>query len=424
MILGRDAAVTQRTLAACLPWGAGVAPVPGTKSFLPPPYAALVGGAAAHSYDLDDYTLIANDHPSAVLVPALLSEAVDAACTLSGLEILDAYLTGLEVIFRAGEAVNMGHYNQGWHTTVTLDSLGATAAVARLNHLNAEETAVALSLTTSLGGGFVSQFGTMTKPLHAGIAAKAGIVACALAKAGITASADVLDGPVSLSTIMAPADVPGFDAALDGLGETWGLDRFGLGAKAYPSCGYTHRSIDGALELHRRLGAPPPSEIVSVDLSIPDFHLAILPYQVPKTTDEALFSAPWCAAVALATGTCTSADFTLEGIERPDLRALTARTTAHSRTPINPQINLDPQDPDVVSVVLKDGRTETAEVDIWTGSPGRDLGREGLLAKYRDNCSSAGVPVRDSDAFAATLMALPEAASLNELYRCLVRLAC
>ncbi|MEM8837604.1 MAG: MmgE/PrpD family protein [Pseudomonadota bacterium] len=417
MLLGRDAPVTLSALEASRNWGRGDVPVLGTEAFLPSPSAALVGGAAAHAFDLDDYTLIANDHPSAVLVPALLSEAARGATDLNGRDLLDAYLIGLEVIFRAGEAVNMGHYNRGWHTTSTLDSLGATAAIARLNRLTAKETASALSLTTSLGGGFVSQFGTMAKPLHAGISAKAGIIACGLAQSGASASRHVLDGPVSLATLMAPSNVPGFETALEGIGETWGLDRFGLGAKLYPSCGYTHRTIDGAIELRQRLEGPDIDTIAEVELSLPDFHLAILPYGVPQTSDEALFSAPWCASVALATGACTSADFTPEGLLRHDIRALTARTEARARTPRNPAINLDPNDPDRVTVVMRDGRRETAEIDLWTGAPGRDLGRDGLIAKFRDNCSVAGIKEQQADRLESATLELAEGGPLAGLYR-------
>lgn len=414
ILLGRDAPVTLTALKACAPWGNGPAPVPGTGVSLPAPWAALALGAAAHSFDLDDYTLIANDHPSAVLVPALLSQAATMADEISGEALLEAYLIGLEVIFRAGEAVNMGHYNLGWHTTSTLDSLGATAAIARLTGLSAAQTSAALSLTTSMGSGFVSQFGTMAKPFHAGLSAKAGIMSYALARSGATASPHVLDGPVSLSSIMTPSDVPGFDKALEGLGKTWGLDRFGLGAKLYPSCGYTHRSIDGALELHKRLGPDAINTIESVELSLPDFHLAILPYGVPNSPDEALFSAPWCAAVALITGACGSADFTAEGIARQQIRALTARTSTIARQPVDPTINLDPNDPDTVTVLLADGRRETAIVKLWTGAPGRDLGRSGLLSKFHENCAMAGVDMPQGQALADATFNLANAETMAD----------
>ena len=419
MILGRDAAVTRTAIAACRSWGDGPAPVPGTGVQLPPPWAALAGGAAAHSFDLDDYTLIANDHPSAVLVPALLAQAAATPTNLTGVDILEAYLIGLEVIFRVGAAVNMGHYNQGWHTTCTIDSLGATAAIARLKGLSTKQAASALSLTTSLGSGFVSQFGTMAKPLHAGISAKAGITSCALASAGATASPHVLDGPVSLATVMSPSDVPGFAEALQGLGQTWGLDRFGLGAKLYPSCGYTHRCIDGALELRERLGAPATEEVASIALSLPDFHLAILPYDVPETPEEALFSAPWCAAVAFATGQCTSADFTPLGLARADIRALTARTKASARSPLDPNVNVDPADPDTVVVTMSSGQRHLAKVDLWTGAPGRDLGRDRLVDKFRQNCTETGIEASEIEALVLQILELPKARSTSDLIKAL-----
>lgn len=416
IFLGHDAPVTRSALAACTPWGEGPAPIPGTRQSLPAPWAALVGGAAAHAYDLDDYTLIANDHPSAVLVPALLSQAALTPDRVSGTAILDAYLIGLEVIFRAGDAVNMGHYNRGWHTTSTLDSLGASAAVARLMGLSSDETAAALSMTTSMGSGFVSQFGTMAKPLHAGLSAKAGLLSCALARTGARASPRVLDGPVSLSTIMSPDTIKGFNSALEGLGAIWGLDRFGLGAKLYPSCGYTHRCIDGALSLRQSLGAPAPDDIVSLDLSLPDFHLAILPFGVPNSRDEALFSAPWCAAVALATGQCTSFDFTPDALARPDIRALTSRTRATPRKPKTTSINLDPDDPDTVTATLSDGRRMSVQVDLWTGAPGRDLGRTGLAEKFMENCKTVGISTEQAAELTQQILAMSASDSMTEVF--------
>ena len=152
-----------------------------------------------------------------------------------------------------------------------------------------------------------------------------------------------------------------------------------------------------------------------MQVSLPDFHLAILPYGVPETPDQALFSAPWCAAVALATGKCTSDDFTAAGIARADIRALTARTTATGRTPKDRQINLDPNDPDVVTVTMKDGRTETARVDLWTGAPGRDMDRDQLMAKFRENCARAGVDDAVSAKLAECITKLSDAGSMNDL---------
>ena len=185
-------------------FGEGTAPVHGTETTLPPPWAAMVNGVSAHACDFDDYTLAANDHASAVLVPAVLAAAEMADGDVPGPCLLDAYLVGLEIIMRVGALVNMGHYNLGWHTTSTIDGFGATAAVCRLWGLNARDTAAALSLTTSMGAGYVSQFGTFAKPLHAGLSAKTRIVAAGLGRAGATACPAALDGPISFASLLVP----------------------------------------------------------------------------------------------------------------------------------------------------------------------------------------------------------------------------
>lgn len=401
MLLGANAEVTRVAIRAAEGWGEGLAPVYGTERTLPAPWAAMANGASAHAYDLDDYTLAANDHPSAVLVPAVLAAATGRP--VSGMDLIDAYLVGLEAIFRLGEAVNMGHYNLGWHTTSTLDSLGATAAVARLMRLDGDRTAAALSLTTSLGSGYVSQFGTMAKPLHAGFSAKTGVVAARLGSAGATACLGALDGKISFASLLVPPGQAQFDKAFAKLGHPWGLDEFGLGAKLYPSCGYTHRAIDGALDLHAALGIRDAEEVESASVSLPDFHLAILPFGVPRDATQALFSTAWCAATALATGQCTSADFTPEALARPDILALAGRISVSARKPKRPEINVDPSDPDTVSVRLRDGRTAETRVARWTGAPGREMTREQFAGKFRDCCHRHDPdPVR-ADARAAAI---------------------
>ena len=256
MYLGAGSLPTQAALGAAEGWGEGTAPVLGTARALPPPWAAMANGASAHAFDLDDYTLQANDHPSAVTVPAILAASHRPGAEFSGMDLLDAYLVGLEVIFRLGEAVNMEHYKLGWHTTSTLDSFGATAAVCRLWRLDDQATAAALSLTTSLGSGYVSQFGTAAKPLHAGFSAKTGLVAAGLGRSGATAYAGALDGDVSFRSLLVPPGESRFESVLAKLGDPWGIEEFGLGAKVYPSCGYTHRSVDCAIELNRQPGHP------------------------------------------------------------------------------------------------------------------------------------------------------------------------
>ncbi len=387
MLLGTNAVAPQAAIAAAQDWGAGTAPVYGTEHSLPPPWAAMANGAAAHAYDLDDYTLQANDHASAVLVPAVLAASHQLGEDVPGMALLDAYLVGLEVIFRLGEAVNMGHYNLGWHTTSTLDSFGATAAVCRLWGLDSRAVAAALSLTTSLGSGYVSQFGTSAKPLHAGFSAKTGLVAASLGRSGATAYTGALDGDVSFRTLLVPRGKANFEGALAKLGDPWAIVEFGLGAKVYPSCGYTHRSVDCSIELHGKLGIKSADDVASASASLPDFHLAILPFGVPKDRTEALFSTAYCVALGLVTGANRIADFSDAAVQREDILALAGRVDVSTRQPRRPEINVDPQDPDTVEVVMKDGRRASASVGLWTGAPGRDLVRAQFEEKFRETAS-------------------------------------
>ncbi len=420
MYLGAGSAATRAALGAAEGWGEGTAPVLGVGRTLPPPWAAMANGASAHAFDLDDYTLQANDHPSAVMVPAILAASHRPGADVSGMDLLDAYLVGLEVIFRLGEAVNMEHYKLGWHTTSTLDSLGATAAVCRLWRLDAPATAVALSLTTSLGSGYVSQFGTAAKPLHAGFSAKTGLVAAGLGRSGATAYAGALDGDVSFRTLLVPPGEVRFESVLAKLGDPWGIEEFGLGAKVYPSCGYTHRSVDCAIELNQMMDIRSADEVESATASLPDFHLAILPFGVPRDRSEALFSTAYCVALGLATGANRIADFFDDAVSREDIGSLAARIDVAPRVPRRPGINVDPDDPDVVEVVMRDGRRERASVGIWTGAPGRDLNRLQFEAKFRDcmALSHAASPDR-ADRIVEAVFGLHKGAETGELHEAL-----
>jgi hypothetical protein len=172
------------------PSGVRAGDVIGTGAALAAPWAALVNGTAAHALDFDDNFDPAKAHATAVLAPAILALGEQEGA--SGADCLDAYIAGLQILGRTGQGVNPAHRNRGWHATATVGAIGAAAACARLLRLDDERAAAALSVATSMAAGFMSQFGTMTKPLHAGLAAKAGVLAASLARTGLTAGLDTL----------------------------------------------------------------------------------------------------------------------------------------------------------------------------------------------------------------------------------------
>ena len=214
LIAGADDAAPRRAFAAVADLGPGPATVVGQKQSLPAPHAALVNGTAAHALDFDDNFHPLAGHATAVLAPALLALAEERGA--GGSAVLDAYAVGLEVIGRIGDGVNLQHYERGWHSTSTVGAIGAAAACARLMGLDADGVQRAISLGSSLAGGSKRQFGTMAKPLHAGFAAQHGLLAARLAAAGVSATAEPLDGPWGFRDLFAGPDSPGFRQAAGG----------------------------------------------------------------------------------------------------------------------------------------------------------------------------------------------------------------
>ncbi len=159
--------------------GTGKATVWGNDFTTSPHDAALVNGTAAHALDYDDVTWGLIGHPSVSLVPAAF--ALGEALGASGREVLHAYVVGFEVMAKLGRTTQPRHsLDGGWHATGTIGAFGATAACCKLLGLDAEKTGHALGTVYSMTSGNVSNFGTMCKPLHAGLAARNGVEAAPL----------------------------------------------------------------------------------------------------------------------------------------------------------------------------------------------------------------------------------------------------
>ncbi len=388
MIFGQSSPEAQAAFASVSGWGTGPAMVVGKDVGLPPPWAAFVNATAAHALDYDDWDDPSLVHTSAVLLPAILAVATEREA--DGADVLDAHIVGVETLLRIGEAVNPSHYWNGWHATSTIGAIGAAAAVSRMLALDEDQTANALSIATSMAGGYVSQFGTMTKPMHAGFAAKAGVFAAALAKAGTSAQEAALDGPVSFRSTTANVDQEAFFTAFGKLGTPWAIEEYGMHIKLYPSCGGTHRVIEAALML-RKDNQIDPSRIRDIEVNVPEFLIELLPYKVPNTRPEALFSLPYCAAAALMWGKVGIDEFSDDAINDGTVRAISARVRLTTRA-FNYQTHLFVKGNfDVVTVTTEDGRTFSASIDIPYGAPPRFADQETVERKFMD-CARRGLP--------------------------------
>src|SRR5438128_9479875 len=232
------ARIVQRVVSA---EGTGPCRIIGTNACAGAAGAALANGTAAHAHDFDDMCFVSLAHPSAPLVACALAAAELAGA--SGRALLDAYIVGFEIEGRFGRAMNPRHYKKGWHCTSTIGTLGAAAAASRLFGLDAATTRHALSIAASEASGLKDNFGSMVKPLHAGLAARNGVLAALLARAGMTANRAAIDGPQGFLAAM-DSERPSLDAFTADLGSRWEIVDIGITVKLYPSCAGTHPTLD------------------------------------------------------------------------------------------------------------------------------------------------------------------------------------
>ncbi|HKB09721.1 MAG TPA: MmgE/PrpD family protein, partial [Vicinamibacterales bacterium] len=356
----------------------------GTPLRASPSNAALANGTAAHALDFDDMCFVSLAHPSAPLVAAAL--AAGEVCRARGGALLDAYVVGFEVEARLGRAMNPRHYQRGWHCTATLGSIGAAAAAARLFGLSEAQASHALAIAASEASGLKENFGTMVKPLHAGLAARNGVLAAQLARAGLTASAAAIEGE------------QGFLAAMDGeqrslervagdLGERWEIVETGITVKLYPSCAGTHPTLDALLDLRRRHGFS-AGDVDAVEIGVDPIVPTILIHDRPATGLEGKFSMPFCAAAALVHGEVGIATFDEAHLQDEAIRAV------QQRVAIRVDPTLDAAAPALtqsrVTVRLRDGRVLTEEANGARGYPARPASDRELSAKFL-SCASAAL---------------------------------
>jgi 2-methylcitrate dehydratase PrpD len=414
-IPGAAEPVTRKVFATVRPWGEGSSTVIGSDVRLAAPWAALVGGTAAHALDFDDNFDPAKAHASAVLVPAILALAEQEGA--SGRACLDAYIAGLQIMGRVGQGVNPAHRNRGWHATGTVGAIGAAAACARLLRLPAQEAAYALSIATSMAGGFMSQFGTSTKPVHAGLAAKAGIVAASMARAGIDAGLRTLDGPTGMNRLMVGPDLEELRANLTHIehgqtlrfeaghvGEPLLILSSGLKVKRFPNCGSAHRAMDGLLALIER-GGFAARDIAEVRVSAPASHLANLMYEDPANPAQAKFSLEYALAVIALRRRCTLADFEEAAVLSPEVRAFYAKVR---RIPVDKG---EGEFPTRVDVALTSGAIHRIDVEMPVGSLAAPLSDRQYSAKF-DECAERFIPPGELAELMGELRNLPDLESI------------
>jgi len=273
--------------------GAGDVPVVGLSGGLRPSDAILVNGAAGHALDFDDVNRTMHGHPTVAVLPAVLTAALVEGRSLE--DALASFVVGYEVACRVGEMTGDGHYEAGWHATATVGTFGATAGVCHLLGLDADRTAHALGIATTLASGLKSQFGTMGKPLHAGRAAQNGTRAARWAARGFVSRPD------GLECVQGFWETQGPDAAPYDMSWAPG-NRFLIENnlfKFHAACYMTHSAIEASHSLRARHDID-PVRVKKVRLKVSEGSLRMCNIPEPETGLQVKFSLRHTAALALA----------------------------------------------------------------------------------------------------------------------------
>ena len=397
--------------------GVGEATVIGGGRKVAPRFAAFANGIAIHADDYDDTQLAIAEtrvyglltHPTASALPAAL--AMGECVNASGKAVMLAYHLGVEVECKIAEAIDPRHYQSGFHTTATCGPFAAAAAAAKLMGLDAGGTARALSIAGSQSAGLRENFGTMTKPFHAGRAAESGVVAAELAGLGWTAAETILEAPRGFFR----AAGGGYDerAILNRLGAPWTFASPGVSIKPHPSGSLTH---PGMTEMARLIHAHDikPDEVKRVRVGTNSNMPNALIHHRPADELQAKFSMEFCMAILLLERRAGLVEFTSQVVNRPDVIRMiekidfvvdedAERAGYHKMTT-------------VISIELNDGRKISGRADFGKGSPANPMSYEEVADKFRECAAFAGIQRARADSIVAMvrdLETLPEIGRLT-----------
>jgi 2-methylcitrate dehydratase PrpD len=366
--------------------------------------AALLNGISSHTFDFDDTHLKTIIHPAGPVASALLALAEhdgaggSDATRISGRQLIDALVLGIDVSCRIGNVMYPDHYDRGWHITGSTGMLGAAAGCARLLGLDAQRTTMALGIAASQPVGVREQFGTMTKPFHPGAAARAGLMAALMARQGYTASARALEAPRGMvQTVSTKCD---WREAIDELGE-----RFEISFNSYKpfACGIViHPSIDACAQLAGQ--GVRPEHVERIELKVHSLVLELTGKKEPADGLQAKFSVYHGCAAGLTFGRAGEGEFSDEIVSRPDMVALRRKVVATVDDAID-EASAD------VTAVLADGRRIRVFVEHAIGSLQRPMSDAQLEAKFHGLAD----PVLGSPATARLIAACWQVGSAPEL---------
>ncbi|MBD3766107.1 MAG: MmgE/PrpD family protein, partial [Rhodobacterales bacterium] len=364
---------------------AGAATVIGSDLKVPPRFATFCNGVGIHADDYDDSQLaVAKDrvyglltHPTAPAPPSAL--AMGEATGATGADVMLAYRLGVEVECKIAEAIDPRHYQHGFHATATCGTFASAAAAGQLMGLDIDAMQRALSMAGNQSGGLRENFGTMTKPFHAGRSSESGIVAAQFAGYGWTAAGNILEAPRGF--FKAAGGGYDRDAIAGRLGAPWTFDSPGVSIKPHPSGSLTHPGMTEMLRLIRDHGIRAQDAVrvrVGTNSNMPN---ALIHHQ-PRNELQAKFSMEFCMAILLIEGRAGLNEFTDEVVLRPDVREMIAKVdlVVDDRAEAAGYHLMTTY----IDVHLADGRAISGMADFGKGSPANPMSYDEVAGKFRE----------------------------------------
>jgi 2-methylcitrate dehydratase PrpD len=396
----------------------GAATVIGTGTMAPERFAAFANGVAMHADDYDDTQLaVGKDrvyglltHPTAPALPAAL--AIAEARGMSGKALLLGYQLGVEVECKIAEAISPRHYQHGFHSTATCGTFGSACAAGKLYDMDLDALLRTLGIAASQAGGLRENFGTMTKPFHAGRASESGVVAADLARLGWTATDKILESPRGF--FQAHGGGYDLDAIQDKLGNPWTFDWPGVSIKPNPSGSLTHPGMTKLLELIRESDLK-PEEVERIRVGTNHNMLNALIHHRPKTELQAKFSMEFLLLERRA----GLAEFTDAVVNRPDVQAMIERVEFH----VHPDAEAAGYDKmtTILEIRRKDGSTISGRADFGKGSPANPMTYEEAAQKFRSCAEFARWPAARTEEIIRMVRRLEHADDVRSLTRLLSR---
>ena len=371
----------------------GSTPILGTDHTTSPSMSALINGTFGHALDFDDVLSMMPAHPSAIIVAALIADLSRHA--LSGRAFIEAYVIGVETGARIAQGITVGHYERGFHGTGTLGTFSALGALAKAYQLDVEQTRTAFGIAASMASGVRRNFGTMTKPLHTGLAARNALEAIRLAQCGLTAAPDVLEAKAGFyAAYGVPSSNP--QVAIEALSGPGILLEPGIALKKFACCYAAHRAMDGILVLRARHTIT-AAEVERIECRMPPGGMLVLTYPLPLTGLEGKFSLQYALAAGMLDGEYSIATFTDAAVNRPEIKELLTRVVAledeccRDDDPLFDTRSSGSRGFVEVEILLKNGMRDMVRIFKPPGHPSRELSWEEITDKFNDCARQAKI---------------------------------